>query len=342
VALQSKTSVLDFIATDTAIIYPVVFKDRLELLVTLSNTGIKQYSIDISSDKLNENIQKFRNYLEKRTTTQFKQYAKNLYDIIIKPIEQDLEKNSIKSLVIVPESFLRTIPLAALFDGSKFLVEKYAISVTPGLTLTDPQKFETKNISVLIGGITESVEGFPALPAVNEEVKAINNLYSSVILKDHAFTKKNIEDNLTKKEFSVVHIASHGLFEGNINNTFILAYDGRISLTDLQDLMFINIYRDKPIELLTLSACDTAAGDERAALGLAGIAIKAGARSAFATLWEVSDIATSQIVANFYKNLSGGNSKSESLRKAQIALINDENFNHPYYWSPFLIIGNWL
>jgi len=342
VALQSKTSVLDYLAKDTAIIYPIVFKDRLELLVTFSTIGIKLYSTDITSENLNENIQKFRTYLEKRTTTQFKLFGKNLYDIIIKPLEQDLEKNSIKNLVVVPDSFLRTIPVSALFDGNKFLVEKYAISVTPGLTLTDPHRFGSKDVSILVGGITESVEGFPPLPAVNEEIQAINSLYSSVTLKDNEFTKNNIEDNLIKKEFTIVHIASHGFFEGNINNTFILSYDGRISLTDLQNLMFINIYREKPIELLTLSACDTAAGDERAALGLAGIAVKAGARSAFATLWEVSDIATSKLVANFYKNLSNSHSKAEALRKAQVTLINDENFNHPYYWSPFIIIGNWL
>ncbi len=342
VALQSKTSILDYISDDTAIIYPIVFKDRLELLVTIPQEGIKQYSIDITSEKLDENINNFRVFLEKRTTNQFKAYGKILYDLIIKPIAPDIEKHAVKNLVIVPDSLLRTIPLAALYDGEKYLVEKYAISVTPGLTLTEPRKIRLADTSILLGGITKSIEGFPPLPAVDNEVEAIRKLYNTDILKDDAFTKENIKDSLTKKDFGVVHIASHGLFQGNSANTFILAFDGRISLTNLQDLMSINIFRDKPIELLSLSACETAAGDDRAALGLAGVAVKAGARSAFATLWQVSDVATSELVSNFYSNLRDSHSKSEALQKAQISLIKDENFNHPYYWSPFLIIGNWL
>jgi CHAT domain-containing protein len=102
--------------------------------------------------------------------------------------------------------------------------------------------------------------------------------------------------------------------------------------------------RDKPVELLTLSACQTAAGDDRAALGLAGIAVKSGARSAFATLWFVDDEASTLVVGDFYQDLhdTPGISKARALQAAQIKVLSDPRYDHPCYWAPYLIIGNWL
>ena len=111
----------------------------------------------------------------------------------------------------------------------------------------------------------------------------------------------------------------------------------------LETYMANTKFRKNPIELLTLSACQTAVGDEKAALGLGGIAVKAGARSALATLWYINDYASSKLIQEFYINLKDAkNSKAVALQAAQLSLIKDARFKHPSYWAPFLLIGNWL
>ena len=141
----------------------------------------------------------------------------------------------------------------------------------------------------------------------------------------------------------MVHIASHGQFEGDPRKTFLLTYDGKLTMNALESFIKLSRYREEPIELLTLSACRTAAGDDRAALGLAGVAVKAGARSALATLWYINDQASSVLVIEFYRQLSQPEmSKAKALQAAQQRLFADPRYRHPGYWSPFLLIGNWI
>ena len=143
--------------------------------------------------------------------------------------------------------------------------------------------------------------------------------------------------------YSVVHVASHAEFNRDVTNTFLLTYDGKLSLNQMESLFKPRQFRGDPVELLTLSACETAAGDERAALGLAGIALKAGARSALGTLWHVNDEASPILITEFYRQLqSGQTTKAKALQAAQQKLLSDVRYQHPFYWSPYLMIGNWL
>jgi len=160
---------------------------------------------------------------------------------------------------------------------------------------------------------------------------------------DAAADLEIVEHELGAKEFGVVHIATHGVFAGDAESSFLLTHDGRITMNDLGSLVGRTRFRDQPIELLTLSACETAEGDDRAALGLAGVAVKAGARSALGTLWSVNDVAAADLVTDFYRELHDGPvSKAVALQRAQQKLIADPNTRHPYYWSAFLLISNWL
>jgi CHAT domain-containing protein len=138
-------------------------------------------------------------------------------------------------------------------------------------------------------------------------------------------------------------VASHGKFESDVRDTFLLTYDGKLSMDRLEGYMASTTYREQPVELLTLSACQTAVGDDKAALGLGGVAVKAGARSALATLWYINDQASSLLITDFYANLKDSDvSKARALQEAQLDLLDDPRFNHPSYWAPFLLIGNWL
>ena len=341
-ALQSRTTGLDNLQSRTAVLYPIILDDRIEVLLSLSD-GIQQFSTKIDNFKLTATITNFRVLLEKRTTHQYMRYGRELYNLLIRPMEAVLEQNKIDTLVIIPDSSLRTIPLAALHDGKQFLVSKYALATTPGLTLTDARPLKKDNLKVLVGGLTDGVQGFSPLPNVAIEVDHIKKTYTSTVLMDKTYVTKNVETQLSKTNFNVVHIASHAQFSSIPEETFLLAYSDKFSMNRLESLMGQTKFRDDPVELLTLSACQTAAGDERAALGLAGIAIKAGARSALATLWYINDKASSILVSRFYDKLRIDNlSKAKALQRAQLALMEDKRYQHPSYWSPFLLIGNWL
>jgi CHAT domain-containing protein len=158
------------------------------------------------------------------------------------------------------------------------------------------------------------------------------------------FVKPNVDKEFAQEHYSIVHIASHGHFDSDAKKTFVLTFDSKLTLDDLEQLLRPSQLRDKPVELLTLSACQTAAGDDRAALGLAGIAIKAGARCAFATLWFVNDQSSATLVSDFYTELRDHPdiSKAKALQAAQVKLLSDQRYAHPCYWAPYLIIGNWL
>ena len=338
----SKVTKLDVVAKTTAIIYPILLSDRIELLVSLP-TGLKRVAVPVGTETVTLEVREFRRKLEKRTTREYLPHAQKLYDWLIRPIEPDLAAFPIDTLVFVPDGALRTIPMAALHDGKQFLIAKYAVAITPSLNLTDPRPINRKDVKVLAVGLTEPVQGFPALPNVSEELKDLKTLLGSTNLVDREFSTSNLEKELKEQQFSIVHVASHGEFSNDVDNTFILTFDDKVSLDRLNQMIGVFRFRDNPLELLTLSACDTAAGDDRAALGLAGMAIKAGARSALATLWSINDEAAVDLVIDFYRELKDSSlSRAAALQRAQLKLINNPRYEHPGFWSPFLMINNWL
>jgi CHAT domain-containing protein len=340
--LKSKTVGIDQLADRTAAIYPIIFDDRIELLVSLPS-GTKLYTTRVPSQDVEKVVRGFRGTLERRITHQYRRPSRQVYDWLIRPMAADLAAEDIDTLVIVPDGVLRLIPMAALHDGERYLIEQYAVATSPGLTLTDPTPIERKNIRVLMSGLTESVQGFPALPNVAAELANISAMYPGTVLQNETFLAENVESELQETSYSIVHLATHGEFSRKGGESYVLTYDGRLDMDDLQQYMSMTTFREQPIELLTLSACQTAAGDDRAALGLAGIAVKAGARSALATLWFINDQASAVLVSEFYSQLQDPSlSKAKALQQAQLKLLEDPRYSHPIYWSPFLLIGNWL
>ena len=341
-ALRARTTGIDRLASNTAALYPIILENRLELLLSLPD-GMQRFTTPVGAQTVIGEIRSFRLRLEKRTTHQYLPHAQKLYDWLIRPIVPALEKSGIDTLVIVPDGALRTIPLAALHDGKRFLVETYAVATTPGLTLTDPQPIKRERANLLLQGLTESVQGFPPLPYVAEELQNVQKLYGGTVRENRSFTVSTMEKDLDETPYQMVHIASHGQFDSDVNKSFLLTYDGKLGMNKLEQILGISKFRKDAVELLTLSACETAAGDDRAALGLAGVAIKAGARSALATLWTVNDPASAQLVSAFYRDLQDpAISKAKALQHAQLDLLKDARYRHPSYWSAFLLIGNWL
>lgn len=341
-ALEQRIRPLDNIGIQTAVIYPILLGNRIEILLSLAD-GLKRFTVPIARAEINKEVRQFRHNLENRTTREYLQQAQQLYQWLIAPLQNALNRQKIDTLIVVPDRSLRTIPVAALHDGKQFLIEKYAIANTPGLNLTDPTPLHKKTIQILSTGLTESVQGFSPLPHVASELQSIQKIFGGELLQDKAFLLKNVENQLKQNTFNIVHIASHGQFKSDANENFVLTFDDKLNMNKLENLIGLSKFRNNPIELLTLSACQTAAGDDRAALGLAGVAVKAGARSAVATLWFINDQAAADLVAKFYRQLKQKSiSKAQALKNAQTHLIQNTPYEHPYFWSPFLLIGNWL
>ena len=330
------------IEDDTVTVYPILFKDRLEVLVSHKKT-IQRFTSKVAKNDVKNLIVEFREKLEKRHSRDYLPVAKQFYNWVIKPMNEMLVEQNIKTMVLIPDVSMRALPFAALHNGNKFLIEEYALAVSPGLELTNREHIDRSNISVLMAGLSESVSGLPALTHVRKELANINNIYPGKMLLNKKFSQLSLKTQLRGKQFNVAHIASHGNFSGVASQSYLVTYDGKVTVNDLSRSIGASQFRSQPIELLTLSACYTAAGDDKAALGLAGITIKAGARSALATLWPINDVATAEIMKEFYTQLKDGSlNKAEVLRKAQLHMLKDKRYRHPGYWSPFLMIGNWL
>ena len=275
----------------------------------------------------------------------FAEPAQKLYDWLIKPLHSHLQ--GIETLVIAPDGALRTIPFSALHDGKQFLIQKYALAVTPSLCFSEQSMSSKETKQILLAGLSEAVQGFSSLPCAKYELESLHTLFSKMSnpLLNKDFITEKVSTDIKQTEYSIVHIASHGQFSANLKNTFVLTYDDKLSMDQLERLMGLATVKERPVDMLTLSACETAVGDDRAALGLAGVALKAGVKTALASLWKVDDEATPAVVIEFYQQLRNSISKAKALQKAQIMMLTDKNYvryQHPYYWSAFLLIGNWL
>ena len=340
-AYLSQSLGLEELAVNTAIVYPIILPNRVEILLSFKNE-IKQFTVQADGRELIRQVRLLREKIEMPGSL-YLEHATKLYDWLIRPFENELVRHKAELLVFVLDRSLRSIPMSVLHDGKNFLIRKYGIATTLGLTLTAPQPLSRDNLQVLLNGLTEGVQGFPPLPSVSEELQSINAQFKGQLLQNKDFTKSNIKKAIQQESYPIIHIASHGKFDSDPKNTFLLTYDSKLTMDELEGLVSISRFRDEPVELLTLSACQTAIGDERAALGLAGVAVKAGARSALASLWYVDDEATARLMEGFYGNLSRfTGSKAQALQQAQLVLLDNQKFQHPAFWAPFILIGNWL
>jgi CHAT domain-containing protein len=194
--------------------------------------------------------------------------------------------------------------------------------------------------------VSQASQGFAPLPGVETELTEISQAVPSAQLLNQQFTSENFQKEISETTFPVIHLATHGQFSSNPEETFVLTWDSQVKVRDFEELLRSRARtRTNPIELLVLSACETAEGDNRAALGLAGMAVRSGARSTIATLWSVKDESTALLMTEFYQKLvqpTAKITKAEALRQAQTDLLNSPEYKHPFYWAPFILVGNWL
>lgn len=344
---------IDRVDRTAAVLYPIILPDRLEVIVAMPGQPLRRHSNPVTKEKVETTLIEMRNALtapwRRRSVHYFLPFSQEIYDWLIRPFEADLAANDIETLVFVLDGALRNSPIAALYDGEQYLTEKYNIGLTPGLQLLPPTPIAQEEIKALTAGLTEARQGFAALPGVAIEFERIAQEITTTALLNREFIKEDFKQVFQELEYPVVHLGTHGEFSSKAEDTFVLTWDDRINANELDDLLRFEESKGATIELLVLSACQTAVGDERAALGLAGVAVRAGARSTLASLWYVSDEATSLLMSQFYQELVSDNetmerrhTKAEALSNAQRVMIKTEQFSHPYYWAAFTLVGNWL
>jgi CHAT domain-containing protein len=328
-----------------AVIYPIILPDRLDVILKLPNLALRHYKTTVAQSEVEKLLEELRQKLTKPYTLRETQsLSKQVYDWLLQPAEADLASSNVKTLVFVLDGSLRNIPMAALYDGQQYLVQKYGVALTPGLQLLAPKSLKQLQLKALTGGLSEARQGFSALSNVALELAQIKSEVPSTVLLNQQFTSTTLQNEINSVSFPVVHLATHGVFSSKASETFILTWNGRINVNELDKLLRVTEQSQaNAIELLVLSACQTAAGDKRAALGLAGVAVRAGARSTLASLWSLDDETSALLMSQFYRELARTTvTKAEALRLAQLALLQNPRYEHPRYWAPYVLVGNWL
>ncbi|WP_421655239.1 CHAT domain-containing protein [Leptothermofonsia sp. ETS-13] len=344
-------------------------QDQLELVVvTAEGKPIRKLVAGATRGQVLKMARRFINEVtdpRKVRTTSYLNAAQQLYRWMVAPIESELQARGIGNLAYISDTGLRFIPMVALHDGKQFLVEKYSFGLMPSFSLTDTRYTSLKNATVLAMGASEFADQ-PPLPAVPTELKVITkDLWRGSSFLNQDFTLANLRAQRTEEPYQIIHLATHGEFQpGALSNSYIQLWDTRLQLDQLRQLGWSN----PPVELLVLSTCRTALGSDDAELGFAGFAVQAGAKTALASLWSVSDEGTLALMTEFYRQLQTAPIKAEALRQAQIAMLKGEvqidgdqlrgsrggglvlpatlvvgskrTLNHPYYWASFTLIGS--
>ena len=326
-----------------------------------SGTPFRKVVYNVTSEEVDRVIIDFRNNLRDTSSEDFLPQSQQLYDWVVRPMEPELEKAQVKTLVFVMNGNLRVVPPAAFHDGKRYLVEKYAVTTIPSWQLTEPNHPDRAlTPQILAMGLSESVEGWSPLPATKVEVEAIS---SQVLVgknfMNRAFTKDNLRSQTSSQNFGIIHLATHAKFvKQSPEESFIQFWGDRLQMNQISKMNLVT-------DLLTLSACETSVGQN---LGLAGLAVDSGAKSVLASLWAVSDAGTAPLMIRFYRGLPTAPSKAIALQETQLAFLRGEvtikndkilgikgfpnipfqvdasgvDLKHPYFWSSFTLIGNWL
>jgi CHAT domain-containing protein len=347
--IEARIQPIDRLDPKAAVVYGIVLPERLAVILSLPGKPLRYYATPLTSDaqgygEVDRTVDDLYATLSPFVLSPKPlQPKQKLYDWLLRPAAEELKNSGIETLVFVLDGVLRGVPVAALHDGHHYLAQDYGLALTPGLQLLSSRPRSTEKQRTLIGGLAESRPGFVALPGVEQEVKEISDAVSSQVLLNGQFTRDRLQAAIAANQFSGIHLATHAQFSSKAENTFLLTYNERVNVKNLDQLLRESDRpRGNPIELLILSACQTAAGDKRATLGLAGLAVRSGARSTLATLWSVQDQSTAELMTHFYKALQPGVSKAQALRQAQLKLLNSPQYQNPYFWAPFVLVGNWL
>jgi len=340
------SSGLEGLQPGETILYPLLLPDRLELIV-VSSDGYRRLppNRSVSRADIGRLVEQVALTLSYGEGDGWKAPARQLYDLLIAPVADRLGGNSV--LAVVPDGPLRALPFAALVaaDG-RYLVEQTKLSVIPALAFSQPGGGADgdKTLNIVAASLQKEVDlpvgAFAALEGTEEEARiAVRYAAEGEFVPD--FTRDRLEQALARP-VDVLHLATHAAFNGRSDRAFIVANGEVIRLSELREMIARSGLSGDAIDLIVLSACETAVGDDEASMGLAGAAVQAGARSVIGSLWQVNDAGTAELMRQFYQRYAQGSSRAEALRGAQLALIEKGGTNaDPNIWAAFALLGAW-
>lgn len=338
------------------LLYPILLPDRLEILYIAGGSAGKSGTFRRLPPNRNANRETVSRLVETLVLSlsydeddSWRQASRQLYDLLIKPVESELKPGSV--LAVVPDGALRALPFSVLLDADNhYLVERTRVSVAPSLAYSQPGGRREEVRQEMVSASLELEVNLPAgyfekLSGTAEEAREaalVDGKRISRALFLENFTKRDLIDALTRDQVDVLHLATHASFNGRSDRAFIVANGEIILLSELRQILSQNRTRGDELDLLVLSACETAVGDDEASMGLAGAAVQAGARSVIASLWPVNDAGTTRLMKSFYERYRSGSSKSASLREAQLAMIEAGGASaNPNIWAAFTLLGAW-
>jgi len=375
-AYQDLQTRIKKLGENITLFYPLVLDDRLELVILTRDRPPIRKPVAITAKQLETEIQTFRQQLEGRSPL-IQQSAQKLYQSLFQPLESELKAAGVNTIVYAPDSIMRYVPLAALYDGKQWLTQRYQINYLTALALTPLEPDRNPKPRVLAAALTQNREvnllgqtyRFAALQFTEPEVKNLAQLLpNTTTLIDEQFNRANLSQGVPQA--TILHLATHGMFvPGSPDQSIILLGDGStINLREIeQQWKFPNL------SLVVLSACETAIGGKLGngieVLGFGYQMQRTGSRAAVSSLWKVDDGGTQVLMNTFYGALQQGMTKARALQETQKALITGnyttvggkrsdvevrvenrmiqssaarERLSHPYYWAPFILIGNGL
>ena len=356
--------------TDTtpAVLWATPREDSLNLvLITPNGEPIVRDLNDVSRERLEKTTAQFYRHISRPSNNAYMPAARKLYDWLIGTYEDEfLTPAGVDTLLFCFSDGLRGLAVPALHDGERFLVEKYNTARIPAFNLIDLNYTPIEPGNLLAMGASEFAELAP-LPAVPIELSNIvwqlrtaggeNRSWEDRSLLNQSFTLEYFNTLLGRQSYDIVHLATHAEFKpGSPDNSYIQLWDQRLTLQEMSNLD----WQLPSLELLVLSACETAVGDSNAELGFAGLALRAGVKSAVASLWDVSDAGTLALMSEFYHHIPQSATKAEALRQAQLNLLRGKTeaidisrlpkafgavqsadvLSHPFYWAGFSLISS--
>lgn len=345
---------LQSLPNTTAIIHIIDLGDRIEVIAQSSNHYIVRNSVDAKSIRTHVNnlldILQSPKLFSLNKSLIISSYQK-LYSSLIAPLKTHIPSSG--TIVFALDTSFQSLPMGLLHDGKNYLIKQYSVAETLGSKIRSPKSLSKNQFTALIAGLSKESPSFndknapkglkPLSGVVVEVADVKKETTSSTVLLNENFTSLEFQKELTKNDFPIVHISTHGQFSSNSDKTVFLAYDKAINILEFDSLLKSKVQsHENAIELLVLSACQTAKGNKRSTLGIAGVAAQAGAQSVIASLWLVDEGSTAMLMQEFYKELKNGLTKAEALRQAQLSLSSNSKYTHPYFWAGFVLVGGWL